>query len=62
MPCIYPGVVDQIDNGLSVEEECNLLITEQTDQEDEDYDDGDRFDNINEASSEVSAQSAAVQS
>ena len=39
-----------------------LLITEQSDQEDEDYDDGDRFDNINEANSQVSAQCAAVQS
>ena len=53
MPCMHPSMVDQRDNGLSVEEEWNLLRTEQ-------FDDGDRFDSINEAKSQVSEQCAAV--
>ena len=35
MPCMHPGIVDQTDNGLSVEEEWNILIIEQSDEEDE---------------------------
>ena len=53
MPCMHPSMVDQGDNGLSVEEEWNLLQTEQ-------FDDGDRFDNFKEAKSQVSEQCAAV--
>ena len=49
MPCMHPGIVNQTDNGQSIEE--------QSDQEDEDSDDGD---NSNEANSQVSAQYAAV--
>ena len=59
-PCMHPGIVDQTDNGLSVEEEWNILIIEQSDEEDEDSYDGDRFDNINEVNSKVRAQCAAV--
>ena len=56
MPCMHPGIVDQTDNGLSVEEEWNILIIEQSDEEDEDSYDGDRFDNINDVNSKVRAQ------
>ena len=56
MPCMHPGIVDQTGNGLTVKEECNLLMTDQSDEEDKDYDDCDRFDNINEANSQDSAQ------
>ena len=53
---MHPGIVDQTDNGLSVEEEWNILIIEQSDEEDEDSYDGDRFDNINDVNSKVRAQ------
>ena len=46
---MHPGIVNQTDNGQSIEE--------QSDQEDEDSDDGD---NSNEANPQVSAQYAAV--
>ena len=45
--CMHPGMVDQTDNGLGVEEEWNLLQTERSNDEDEESDGGDRFDNIN---------------
>ena len=38
--CMHPGIVDQTDNGLSVEKEWNILIIEQSDEDDEDSDDG----------------------
>ena len=60
MLCMHPGMVDQTNNGRSVEEEWNLLQTEQSDDENEESDHGDRFDNINEANSQVSVQCAAV--
>ena len=51
---------DQTDNGLSVEEEWNLLSTEVPDEEDVDDDDGDSFDNIIDANLLVGAQCAVV--
>ena len=45
--CMHPGMVDQTDNGLGVEEEWNLLQTERSNDEDEESDGGYRFDNIN---------------
>ena len=50
---------DQTDNGLSVEEEWNLLSTEVPDEEDvDDDDDDDSFDNIIDANLLVGAQCA----
>ena len=41
MPCMHTGMVDQTDDGLSVEEEWNLLQTEQSDDENEESDEPD---------------------
>ena len=38
MPRVDPGIVDQTDNGLSVQEDWNPLITEQSDEKDKDND------------------------
>ena len=51
---------DQTDNGLSVEEEWNLLSIEVPDEEDVDDDDGDSFDNTIDANLLVGAQCAFV--
>ena len=47
MTCMHPGMTDQTDNALSVEGEWNLSKTEQSDDEDEESDNGDRCKNSN---------------
>ena len=64
--CMHPGMVmpaltlDQINNDRRVEEEWNLLRTEQSDEENEDSDDGDRINIIKKTNLLFSAQRATA--